>query len=176
MRKLTRIVALLVASLLWACVYAVAGDFKVPGTRIDKSHGVDSVIPRQDDEAQSGYRPNGDGTVTDQNTGLIWQQIDDGVMRTWQQAHDYCERLTLGVYSDWRLPNRSELVSIVDFRQDDPAIDTDYFPRCRSSGYWSSSTHACYPGNAWYVNFYIGWAREANKDRQLYVRCVRGVH
>lgn len=58
---------------------------------------------------------NGDGTVTDKATGLMWQKADDGTARDWENALSYAENLTLANYSDWRLPNAKELQSIVDY-------------------------------------------------------------
>jgi len=57
---------------------------------------------------------NSDGTVTDITTGLMWQQSTDGPM-TWESAISHCEDLSLAGYSDWRLPNPSELRSITDY-------------------------------------------------------------
>ncbi len=61
------------------------------------------------------YVDNGDGTVSDRATGLMWQQADDGVARDWQGALAYAENMILAGYSDWRLPNAKELQSIVDY-------------------------------------------------------------
>ncbi len=72
------------------------------------------------------YIDNGNGTVTDNNTGLMWQQQDDGNTYNWYQAsgtydasynptsQDVCGELTTGSYTDWRLPAIKELISIVD--------------------------------------------------------------
>ncbi|SLM27442.1 exported hypothetical protein [Desulfamplus magnetovallimortis] len=50
------------------------------------------------------YIDNGDGTVSDEGTGLMWQQRDDGVTRTWEDACQACEELELAGYDDWRRP------------------------------------------------------------------------
>ncbi|MBU4055376.1 MAG: DUF1566 domain-containing protein, partial [Proteobacteria bacterium] len=57
---------------------------------------------------------NGDGTVTDTETGLMWQKDEAGAM-SWQNALTHCETMDLAGYDDWRLPNRNELQSIVDY-------------------------------------------------------------
>ncbi len=88
---------------------------------------------------QASYQDNGDGTVTDLVTGLIWQQ-DPGEKMTYNQAVAGASSLTLGGYNDWRLPTIKELYSLIDFSGTDvsrcveegtctgiPFIDTDYF-------------------------------------------------
>jgi len=168
--------------------YALAGDYQLPDTGIDKCYDNHSEItcpspgePFYGQDAQYdgpplSYQDNGDGTVSDLNTGLMWQQSDDGTTRTWQGACDYCEALALplGGYSDWRLPNRRELMSIVDYSRFKPPIDTEYFPDCRWSYYWSGSTYVANSPFAWYVVFLYGSVYHYGKAHHGYVRCVRG--
>ena len=59
--------------------------------------------------AQAGYIDNGDGTVTDNGTGLMWQQATAPGTYTWEQALVYCENLDLANHTDWRLPTVKEL-------------------------------------------------------------------
>jgi hypothetical protein len=68
-------------------------------------------------QSSNTFVDNSDGTVTDTSTGLMWQQATASGTYTWEQALTYCENLTLpaGGYSDWRMPNRNELQSIVDY-------------------------------------------------------------
>jgi hypothetical protein len=119
---------------------------------------------------------NGDGTVTDTNTGLMWQQNTGGEMN-WEASLSYCENLSLAGYSDWRLPTVKELASIVDRTKSKPAIDEDYFPDTVSSYYWSSTTLANISGYAWYVDFFYGYVRYNSKKTSntytYYVRAVR---
>ncbi|MBW6519979.1 MAG: DUF1566 domain-containing protein [Desulfoarculaceae bacterium] len=113
------------------------------------------------------------GAVTDQRTGLVWQQQDDGQVRTWEAAIAYCEGLTLTNQSDWRLPNVKELESITDDDRWSPAIDP-IFTGTSASFYWSSTTYALYPDFAWVVYFYNGYVYYSHKSLGYYVRCVRG--
>lgn len=126
---------------------------------------------------QMAYRDNGDGMVTDLNTGLIWQQGDDqnNSSRTWQQAVDYCADLHLASHSDWRLPTCRELMSLVDYSipYRGPTINTGYFPGCRWFHYWSSSTEANFPDFACIVGFGNGSVGALDKGGGFYVRCVR---
>ena len=89
------------------------------------------------------YRDNGDGTITDLNTGLMWSKAVDKIKITLIEAKKIAGRMTLGGYSDWRVPTIKELYSLIDFRgytgfgrgglrngipsNAIPFINTDYF-------------------------------------------------
>ncbi|MBI5675717.1 MAG: SBBP repeat-containing protein [Nitrospirae bacterium] len=134
------------------------------------------------------YTDNGDGTVTDNNTGLMWQQDENPTTYNWYQAsgtydatynplsQDVCGELTTGGYTDWRLPTKKELMSIVDYSIPSPVptINTTYFPNANASYYWSSTTFASYPDYAWHVYFGNGYVLSYGKYNFYDVRCVRG--
>ena len=88
----------------------------------------------------SSFTANGDGTVTDSTTGLIWQQAEVTSTMTWESALTYCEGLALGSHTDWRLPNIKELRSISDNTRAAPSVNTTYFPGAQAARYWSSTT------------------------------------
>ncbi|MCY1722381.1 DUF1566 domain-containing protein [Prolixibacteraceae bacterium Z1-6] len=67
------------------------------------------------DYGKNNLVDNGDGTVSDLATGLMWQKADDGNSYNWEEALDYAWNLELAGYSDWRLPDAKELQSIVDY-------------------------------------------------------------
>ena len=115
---------------------------------------------------------NGDGTVTDSLTGLMWQQESAGPMG-WLAAAAYCRNLALAGNGDWRLPSREALESILDGSRNDPAVNTYYFPDTQSSPYWSSDTVAGHDESAWHVNFGRGHAYHDFKSNTHYVRAVR---
>jgi hypothetical protein len=103
---------------------------------------------------------NGDGTVTDAATGLLWQQADDGETRDWEHALGYCENLVLAGRDDWRLPSVKELQSIVDYGRSptatgSAAIDPIFSVSATESYYQSSTTHldGPNPDRAAYVAF-----------------------
>jgi len=116
---------------------------------------------------------NGDGTVTDTSTGMMWQQESIDAM-IWKEALAYCENLSLAGYNDWRLPNVNELESLVDYNQINPSIDTLAFPATTTSNYWSSTTFVEYSFNAWVVHFDRGHRTSKNKPFSFHVRAVRG--
>ena len=96
----------------------------------DKSSYYYYVRAVRGGQSSNSFVDNSDGTITDTSTGLMWQKATAPGTYTWEQALTYCENLTLpaGGYSDWRLPNRNELQSIVDYSRYNPAIDTTFFP------------------------------------------------
>lgn len=120
------------------------------------------------------YTDNGNGTVTDNVTTLVWQKQDDAITKSWEQALTYCEGLSLGGVTDWRLSNVKELRSIADSSLFNPSINTTYFPNTQSSYYWSSTTDANGTTYAWAVGFIHSIATPYTKTSNLYGRCVRG--
>jgi hypothetical protein len=119
------------------------------------------------------YTDHGNGTVTDNVTTLLWQQSYGGPMN-WDDASAYCADLAFAGYSDWRLPSRMELVSLVDLGTYHPAINTTYFPGMSSESCWSSTTWAYSTSDAYTVFFDNGFTGAYNKTNNYYVRCVRG--
>ena len=115
---------------------------------------------------------NGDGTVSDFDTGLLWQQQDDNSQRTWGSAVGYCNGLTLAGKTDWRLPEVKELVSIVDYRVYFLSIDNTFFQGTNATFYWSASSFASDSADAWSVSFTDGSIRANIKTSSQYVRCV----
>jgi len=137
-------------------------------------------------ESCDGTRlPSGDGansgefvvssdelTVTDTITGLVWQRDTSGY--TWAEAKAYCAGLTLGGFSDWRLPAVMELRTIVDFTRILPSIDLTGFPNAPTGVFWTSSPYAYSSGNAWLVDFNYGLSDNIGVGNGDAVRCVRG--
>jgi hypothetical protein len=125
--------------------------------------------------AVGNYTSNGDGTVTDNDTGLMWWQAGSQDLVDWEPALTYCEDSTHAGYTDWRLPNIKELQSLVDHSRTGPAWDTNYFSGSTGRPYWSSTSRAFNPYYAWAVSFHAGLVDESDKDTSgNYVRCVRG--
>lgn len=116
---------------------------------------------------------NGDGTVTDLSTGLIWQK-EAYDATTWEDALSYSEGLELAGFADWRLPNIKELQSISDARYVNPSMDTSAFTDALSEAYWSSTSLVNQPDDAWIIEFNRGIVTHSTKTNQNYVRSVRG--
>jgi hypothetical protein len=98
---------------------------------------------------------NGDGTITDNATGLMWMKNDNGEGISWENALSYAEGLEYAGYTDWRLPNAKELQSIVDYTRssvttNSAAIDplftcsqiTNEAGEADYPFYWTSTTHS----------------------------------
>lgn len=122
---------------------------------------------------------SGSTVVTDLSTGLMWQNTGNETKYTWKEALAYCEGLSLGGYTDWRLPNLKELLSIVDYTKNNPAISAPF--TAVSGDYWTSSNRydtsaPTAPQNGMYVDFSDGYFSYWF-SKTLYpscARCVRG--
>ncbi len=112
------------------------------------------------------------GIVTDSRTGLMWQDDAVSSTMTWSAAITYCEDKVLGGYSDWRLPNQRELLSIADRSRYNPATNS-VFVNTASDGYWSSTANVGSTGYAWGVSFDGGYTYANIKNNDYYARCVR---
>lgn len=113
-------------------------------------------------------------TFIDKKTGLMWQDTKDTIEEptTYDDAIEYCKKLPLEGYSDWRVPTITELKSIVDYNKYDPAI-IDGFKNVLSDYYWSSSPNVSGSSGAWFVYFSNGYDYWGNKSNSRLVRCVR---
>jgi hypothetical protein len=167
---------LLSASIVWAQAAPVAKTGQTTSYRTgddgDHQKGVASPSPR--------FTNNGDGTVTDNLTGLMWARNanDNGAMN-WGVAIDYANKLSLGtscggLHTDWRLPNIKELQSLIDFSNYAPALPTGHpFTYVQGSSYWLSTTHANNSNDAWYLSTISGVLGIGNKTGPSYVWPVR---
>ena len=119
-----------------------------------------------------GFVDNGDGTVTDTKTKLMWQKTTESALN-YETAISYCKNLTLAGHTDWRLPTKNELMSLVDKNFSKPAIDTGAFPDAVSFGYWTSTISADDPDDIIFINFVSGKPGNGDKSDTYYVRAVR---
>ncbi len=129
---------------------------------------------------------DGDMVVKDAKTKLIWQQNtadmnEDGIITagsrpdgdkvSWQQAMDYCQELSFAGSSDWRLPENTELDSLVDYAKSYPAINAQF--GCEGDAYWSAIDAPGSAKKALYIHFNFGSESSKEKTKKLFVRCVR---
>ena len=165
------------------CYQTVSPYAEIPcdGTGQDGAYSINPL----------SYTDNGDGTVTDNNTGLMWQKETDHQLYNWFQAaglfhaddnpssKNVCGSLSLGGHTDWRLPSKKDLLSIVDYSipSPGPTIRQSNFSATDASGYWTSTTDALNQDDAWIVDFSSGFQTAGYKYNSLLtmnVRCVRG--
>ena len=135
-------------------------DWPMPNLAADVADGAPNLENLED---------NGDGTVTDGVTGLLWQQAATVNLYAWSDAVAFCSALVLAGRTDWRLPSAIELVSIVAYGQSNPSINGTYFPDAPPSALWSSSFGPTY---AWKVDFSDGNTATADVTATYNVRCL----
>ncbi len=155
----------------------------------------------QDGELQLGtthtFTDNGNGTVTDNGTGLTWEKLsDDGGIHDKDTTYTWAAAISSKIatlnaqnfagHNDWRLPNRFELDSLVNLGASGPATHGDFASGCapgcaatacsctRPDYYWSGTTYLASPIYAWTVYFNAGDTYASNKNQAYFVRAVRG--
>ncbi len=175
----------------------------------DKNDSIDGAVGVADDGtvragATLAYVDNGDGTVTDLNTGLTWEKkSDDGGLHDRDDTYlwsgngeeetvwDWLDDLNASAFagrSDWRIPNVKELTTIIDYGQNGPALDPSFDAGCETgctvltcsctavsnASYWSSTTKIGATSNAWTVTATTGRVQFVDKATGQRVRAVRG--
>src|SRR5438876_11726884 len=182
----------------WCCPLPATGQ-----TTCWDSSG--SVIPcagtGQDGEFGEGaplaYVDNGNGTVMDLNTGLVWEKLSaDGTVHDKDNLYTWANAFTGHVatlnstnfagHNDWRLPNVRELLSIANYQNILPSVSPAFDNNCSSACHattcsctvsgdvWSSTSEADGPSNAWFVDFQDGLVATGSKSGTGPVRAVRG--
>lgn len=142
---------------------------------------IQDVLPP---EVPVNYKDNGNGTITDNYTKLVWMKCPVGMsgsncksgspaLRSWSDARDNCDDLNLAGKTDWRLPNLKELESIVSTNSFDPSMNQKVFGGT-SDIYWTSVAPARYLGSKFGVLFSDGSVYFQSDNSSAAVRCVRG--
>lgn len=144
-------------------------------------------IPETTPDSQ--LRDNGDGTVTDNKTGLMWKQCSEGQSGSdcagsatnfmWPQALQQAQTVNsngFAGYHDWRVPSMRELAALLELSCISPAINLSRFPATPADGYyWSSSSvvESLNGGLVWYISFSEGATGFTIKDSDKPLRLVR---
>ena len=118
----------------------------------------------------------GQGTAFYEGENLCWQKSTKPEPAiNWQDANDYCANLKLGNKDDWRLPEVSELKSLVKaVPPEQVTIDTDFFTDTQTDYYWTSTEYLKKENTHWYVYFKTGYDGIAPDFKENYeARCVR---
>ncbi len=187
------IAALILVSALLLNLTAFAGTIQLPETGLTTCYDTGGSVVTcagsgQDGELRMGvawpsprFVDNGDQTVSDNLTGLVWSKDANPAAsaKNWQGALDYIKTLNSANYrgyDDWRLPNRKELLSLINHGQVDNAswLNSQGFSGVLSSKYWSSSSSANNVNLfAWFVNMGSGGRGSYYKSGNFYVWPVR---
>ena len=122
---------------------------------------------------QTRFTDNGNGTITDNMTNLIWEKTPFADTLNWEQSLIYANTLTLTGKTDWRLPNIKELQSINDETLINPSLNTNYFNITSAKKYWSSTTLPNQTSNAWYMYTQFGITTFDAKTTKHNLICVR---
>ncbi|MEO1927704.1 MAG: DUF1566 domain-containing protein [Nautiliaceae bacterium] len=149
----------------------VKNSYKDPSFIATIAKGADRNFTRDDTKE----------VVIDNATNLIWQDNEEvnTSTKTWNEAVQYCEDLTLGGYTDWRLPSAEELISITDKGRKTPAINST-FKYVKNGNYvddtdwyWTATNYIGDFSQAWVVGFIKGDENIKPKTDSYYIRCVR---
>jgi hypothetical protein len=161
-----------------ACVPATCGTHKWPCWHMPNPAA--SGLPNP-----ASYTDLGNGAVRDDVTCLVWEKAPDATQGFWQANSEHCASLVasnFAGYSDWRLPTRVEMASLVDFARTGDAIDTTAFSK-EPSGYYRTGsdwyetiTGQNSSGFSWIYGMSSGFTSNAyaKATSNAYVRCVRG--
>jgi hypothetical protein len=121
---------------------------------------------------QNHFTDNGNGTITDNITNLVWQKVPNTNTLTWGDALDYAEGLELGNNANWRLPNIKEIQSISEVGFINPSVNTNFFTISGTKKFWSSTSLPNQTTKAWYWDTQFGITTYDLKTNSNYVICV----
>jgi hypothetical protein len=155
---------------------------KLPDTGQTKSF---TNTPGEDSDYQINtpfYVDNGDGTIMDTVTGLMWQKLDYGDI-SFENALIYADTLTLAGHTDWRLPTAHESFTIMNLDVTNPAMNKVYFPMSAAEYWWSSVKQYNDAAKIWVTNAGGGIGNHlktesisAGGTKRFYVRAVRTIN
>jgi len=151
---------------------------------VQKTGQTSTFLTGDDGDLQAGvalasprFTDNGDDTITDNHTGLMWRKAAAvwGLIN-WNTAIDNCDALSLGGHTDWRLPTINEIQSLVDYEEAHPPLPVGYpFTGVHSAGYWTSTTDPNTTGNAFEQSLWATATPTTAKTLTRNALPVRGV-
>lgn len=159
-------------------------DFGERRRVLPKTGQTTSYRDGDDGYYQKGWRDGerfkdvGDGTIIDNATGLMWPKdwagpgANNGNKANWNNCIDYAQALDFVGYDDWRLPNITELWSLINCSLFNPATPP-VFINVIANFYNTSTTYANILTTAWLINIYQGATRVSPKANTRYLVCVR---
>ncbi|WLD57827.1 DUF1566 domain-containing protein [Salinispirillum sp. LH 10-3-1] len=167
---------------------AIASSLLVVAEAATFCNGGNENVAVQSTTPSVDFQLNDNGTAIHVPEGLMWMRCSLG--QTWDRVESQCkgtattinwndavaraENTTFAGYSDWRLPDKSELATIVELRCWSPVINVHVFPNTPSAWYWSSTPYPFSRTDAWGVYFGLGSLGGASGDGYLpRVRLVR---
>jgi len=118
---------------------------------------------------------NGDGTITDRATGLMWEKVTLRVTHSLEYWITYASGLTLGGYTNWRVPNINELVSLINYGSITPCIYTVFSTSILPAIYFSSTHFLPSDSDIYYVSFLYGCVNLEEAGNNEYAICVRTI-
>ncbi len=166
---------------VWPVRDGGSGTVDLPRTGQTASHraGDDGALQKGVASPNPRFTDNGNGTVTDNRTGLTWVKAPHALpghaAMNWSGAIDFCNALTYATQSDWRLPNERELRSLLDAGQHSPALPAGHpFTGGLNDNYWTSSTTPFNANEAWQILVSSGFMANLSKTSLYQVWPVRG--
>lgn len=135
-----------------------------------KSYPVDQILT-----------DNGDGTVSDNTTGLMWAKDGNGLgcnsggLLSFANAITWANGLSFAGHTDWRMPTIREAHTIINFSGFNPPVYNPPFVNMKPETYWTSTPHPLWSANGYYISYFDGRTTSQDKANALYVMAVRTI-
>jgi hypothetical protein len=164
----------------WLPPAPIVYEFGIPKTGQTATFrtGDDGDLEKGYPETPPRLTDNGDGTITDNGTGLMWVKdhtgagAHGGVDQKWPHLLDFCVALDFAGHTDWRMPNVKEMLSIMDFGCVAPAMDP-LFTHLSGANFWTSTTFIDWDAAALLVSINEGTISYDDKETYNYIKPVR---
>ncbi len=144
---------------------------------------TDGDVSGEDGELQKGlawpsprFVDNGDGTTTDNLTGLMWETSPSATPYDWETTLSNLPAKNTGGYSDWRMPNRNELRSLINYRYGTLSswFSSQGFSNIQNDYYWTSTTDYFVKSYAFVFHMQYGDGTGRTKTNMSLLWAVRG--